>query len=276
MLAAALALGASGVWGIGDFIGGFKSRVLQPLVVMALSQPFGLGLLAIAVAVRGVGPPGREVLWASLSALFGTAGLFAFYRGLASGSMSVVAPIAGAASGVPVAIGLATGDRPGMLAIAGFVVAIGGVVLTSREPGAGKARLAAGAGWGLLALAAFGGYYVPMHAASHDDFLWAALVFRLTSVALVWSAVLVLRPRLGAARGHLRALVAVGVLDTAGNVLFGAASEHGLVSVVSVLASLYPVVTVLMARAVLRERVARSQELGVVVTIAGVVLISVG
>lgn len=276
MLAVALALAASGAWGVGDFLGGLKSRVLPPVSVMAVSQPIGLGLLILAVAIRHTGPPGSEVLWACLSAVFGTSGLFAFYRGLAAGAMSVVAPIAGASAAVPVAVGLATGDHPGSLAVLGFGVAIAGVVLTSREPDRSRARLAAGAGWGLLAMAAFGGYFVPMHAAAQHDFLWAALVFRITSTAIVWSIVLVLRPRLAATRRHLPVLAALGVLDTAGNVLFAAASAHGLVSVVSVLSALYPVVTVLIARIALGERVGRVQEVGVLVTIAGVALISTG
>ena len=137
------------------------------------------------------------------------------------------------------------------------------------------ARLAAGAGWAAIAMLAFGGYYIPMHAASHDDFLWPSFVFRLTSTALVATAWLALRPP-SARRADLPALAAIGVLDTGGNVFFAAASENGLVSVVSILASLYPVVTVLLARAVLHERVHRSQELGIALVLSGIVLISAG
>ena len=276
MLGAVLALGASVAWGVGDFLGGLKARTLPALAVMAFSQPFGLALLAVVVVVRGRPAPGWSLTWACLSALLGTTGLFAFYRGLAAGAMAVVAPIAGAAAVVPVVFGFATGERPGALRELGFVLAIGGVILTSREPRARRIRLAAGAGWGLLAMAAFGGYYVPLHEASRADFLWASLVFRMTSVTLAWSALLLLRPRIPSLRPHLPALVAVGVLDTGGNVCFAAASTRGLISAVSVLASLYPVGTVLLARATLHERVARIQELGVVATLAGVGLISVG
>jgi drug/metabolite transporter (DMT)-like permease len=276
VIAAALAIGASLAWGVGDFLGGLKARSLPALSVIACSQPFGLAVLAVVVAVRGRAAPGWSLAWACLSALLGTTGLFSFYRGLAAGAMAVVAPIAGAAAIVPVAFGLATGERPGALRELGFVLAIGGVVLTSREPRTQRLRLAAGAGWGLLAMAAFGGYYVPLHEASRGDFLWASLVFRSTSVTLAWTALLLLRPRIPVLRPHLPALVAVGVLDTGGNVCFAAASTRGLISVVSVLASLYPVGTVLLARATLHERIARIQELGVVATLAGVALISAG
>ena len=116
-----------------------------------------------------------------------------------------------------------------------------------------------------------------MHAASQEDFLWASLLFRTTSTSLVWIAMLTLRQRVSGIGPHLMALAAIGVLDTGGNVLFAAASqEHGLVSVVSVLASLYPVVTVLLARLTLGERVQRAQEAGIVVTLAGVAMISAG
>jgi drug/metabolite transporter (DMT)-like permease len=209
--------------------------------------------------------------------VFGTAGLVAFYRGMAAGAISVVAPIAGAAAVVPVVWGLATGDHPSGLQDLGFVLALGGVVATSWERTPGSARVAAGVGWAALTLVAFGGYYVPMHTASQDDFLWASLVFRLTSTSMVWLAVLLSGQRVSGIRPHLLALVTIGLADTGGNVFFAAASqEHGLVSVVSVLASLYPIVTVLLARLTLGERVQRTQEAGIVVTLAGVAMISAG
>lgn len=277
MLPAGFALAASLAWGLGDFLGGVKSRLLPALLVMGASQPFGLAILAVAVAVRGTAPPGPEIAWAALSALLGTIGLAAFYRGMATGAMSVVVPIASAAAGFPVVWGLVQGDKVSFLQELGFVAALGGSVMTSIERGGERPRLAAGAGWGLLAMLAFGGYYVPLHAAAQHDWLWPSLVFRLTSVTLVWTALLVMRTRRGGVRPHLAVLAAVGVLDTGGNVFFAAASStHGLLSVVSVLASLYPVVTVLLARFALGERVQLSQDAGVVITLAGVVLISAG
>ena len=275
MFAAALALAAAVSWGIGDFLGGLKSRTLRPIAVLIVAQPIGGALLGIWVAVRGEAPPGTDVFWASLAAIFGTIGLIAFYRGMAAGMLSIVAPIAGAGAAIPVVWGLARGDNPTGYQELGFVVALVGVVLASFERRPESARLAAGVGWAAIAMFAFGAYYVPMHAASQGDFLWAAFVFRLTSTALVATAWLALRPP-SARRADLPALAAIGVLDTGGNVFFAAASENGLVSVVSILASLYPVVTVLLARAVLHERVHRSQELGIALALSGIVLISAG
>ena len=277
-MAALLALAASLSWGVGDFLGGVKARVLPSLTVLAASQPFGLAALGIAAAARGTGIPGDEVAWAALAALFGTLGLFAFYQGMAAGAISVVAPIAAVAAGIPVIWGVAvSGDHISFLQAIGFVAAIGGSVCASLELRAERTQIAAGVGWAVLAMLAFGAYYVPMHAASAQDWLWPAFFFRCTSVTLVWSVVLIRRARPTGLRGHWPALIAIGFLDTGGNALYAAASSsHGLISVVSVLASLYPVVTVLLARLLLGERVQRTQDVGVAVALVGVVLITAG
>jgi drug/metabolite transporter (DMT)-like permease len=277
-LAALLALAASLSWGVGDFLGGVKARVLPSLLVMAASQPFGLAALGLAVAIRGTGIPGGEVAWSALAAVAGTVGLFAFYRGMAAGAISVVAPIAALAAGIPVIWGVAIdGDHISGLQGIGFVAAIGGSVAASLELRPGRTQLAAGVGWAVLAMLAFGAYYVPMHAASTQDWLWPAFLFRCTSVTLVYSVVLIRRLRPTGLRGHWPGLIAIGVLDTGGNALFAAGSSaHGLLSVVSVLASLYPVVTVLLARLMLGERVQRTQDAGVLLVLVGVVLITAG
>jgi len=275
---ALLALGASLTWGFGDFLGGLKARVLPTLTVMAASQPFGLAALGIAAVARGTAPPGDEVAWSALAAVFGTVGLFAFYRGLATGAMSIVAPIAALAVGIPVIWGVVvSGDHIQGLQAIGFVAAVGGSVAASLELKPERPQLAAGVGWAVLAMLAFGAYYVPMHTASEHDWLWPAFLFRCTSVTLVWTVVLARRSWPTGLRPHWVGLAAVGLLDTAGNALFAAASStHGLLSVVSVLATLYPVVTVLLARIILGERVQRTQDVGVVVALVGAVLITAG
>jgi drug/metabolite transporter (DMT)-like permease len=272
-----LALGASLTWGFGDFLGGLKARVLPALTVMAASQPFGLAAMGIAVAVRGTGIPGDDVAWSAVAAVFGTLGLFAFYRGLATGAMSVVAPIAAIAVGIPVIWGVVvSGDHVSSLQAVGFVAAVGGSVAASVEVRPQRTQLAAGVGWAALAMLAFGAYYIPMHAASQQDWLWPAFLFRCTSVTLVWTVVIIRRAWPSGLRPHWLALIAIGLLDTGGNALFAAASSHGLLSIVSVLASLSPVVTVLLARLVLGERVQRTQDAGVIVALVGVVLITAG
>jgi drug/metabolite transporter (DMT)-like permease len=204
--------------------------------------------------------------------------LFSFYRGMAAGAISVVAPIAAIAAGIPVIWGVAvSGDHVSGLQALGFVAALGGSVAASVELRPERTQIAAGAGWAALAMLCFGAYYIPMHAASTHDWLWPAFLFRCTSVTLVWTVVLARRIQPAGFRANWTGLVAIGILDTAGNALYAAASStHGLISVVSVLASLYPVVTVLLARLILGERVQRTQDAGVVVALVGVVLITAG
>jgi drug/metabolite transporter (DMT)-like permease len=271
----AAALLASVAWGVADFLGGLKSRTVPLLVVLLLAQVSGVLAIGLVVAIAGNAPPGTSILWAALAGVFGTVGLAAFYRGMAVGSISVVAPIAAVGAVVPVVFGITTGDDVSRLQLLGFVLALAGVALASFERHeAGDVRVAAGVPWAIAAVIGFGGYYVPMHEASEQDFLWAALVFRATVGVLAFSAWLAVRPPIGAARGHLGAIAMIGILDTAGNTLFAAAASLGEVSVVSVLATLYPVTTVALAALVLTERIDRLQLVGVVSALAGVVLIS--
>jgi drug/metabolite transporter (DMT)-like permease len=279
VLAAVLALAASVSWGVGDFLGGLKSRTLAPIAVLAVAQPVGLAAIALTVALSREPWPGSSVWLAAPAAVLGTSGILAFYRGMAAGTISLVAPIAATGALIPVAFGLATGERPSALQLGGIVLAVGGAVVTSYEPGTGGRRggLAAGIAWALVAAVAFGSFFIPMHEAAEDGFLWAVLVFRIVSTALVLVAALIFRPRLPRGRRDLTTIAVIGLADTGGNVFFAAAAaEQGLVSVVSVLASLYPVVTVILARLYLRERVGRVQEAGAAATLAGVVLVSAG
>jgi drug/metabolite transporter (DMT)-like permease len=280
--AIALALGASLSWGCSDFLAGLKSRALPVLAVLAVSQPAGLALVAVALFARGgAAPSAAEAGWAAAAGAVGVLALSAFYRGLAAGAMSVIAPVSGTAAAVPLVFGLARGERPSTLQAAGVAVAIVGVVLASREPAENAlagSRLAAGFGFAVLSALGFGFFFVAVDLAGEGgaSALWVTLVLRSASFALVLAAVLAVRPRLPRRPGTVGALLAVGALDMSANVSFAAASTRGLVSVVSVLASLYPVVVVLLARLVLKERIARLQEAGVVLVLAGVALISAG
>jgi drug/metabolite transporter (DMT)-like permease len=275
MRSIALALGASLTWGFADFFGALKGRTLGALRTLVYVQLGGLVAIALIVAIRWEGPADLDALFAIPAAVSGTLGLYAFYRGMAVGAMSIVAPIAGISAAVPVVFGIATGDRPSLWQWLGIAGALGGVFLASREPGRGG-KVAAGVGLALLAAIGFGGYFPPMHAAGNADFWWASLIFRMTSTSIILAAVAIRRPSLAVAPKQVPLLALVGVGDMLGNLLFAAASTSGLVSITSVLASLYPIITVLLARLVLRERVARSQEMGIALTLAGVALISAG
>src|SRR6266550_1243028 len=275
MRSIALALSASLTWGFADFFGPLKARTLGALRVLVYVQVGGLVVIALAVAVRGKGPADVAVLLAIPAAASGTLGLYAYYRGVAVGAMSIVAPIAGISAAVPVVVGIVSGDRPSLAQWLGIAAALGGVFLASREPGRGG-KVAAGAGLALLAALGFGGFFPPMHAAGNADFWWAVLIFRVTSTFIILAAVAIRRPPLAVAPTQVPLLALIGIGDMLGNLLFAAASTSGLVSITSVLASVYPIVTVVLARLVLKERVARSQEAGIALTLAGVALISAG
>lgn len=289
MLALNLALLSSLAWGVADFVAGLKSRSLPVVTVMLVAVVTGLLLAGAIVAGRGVEPPaGRHLGYAALSAVLGSVGLAAFYRGLAVGAMSVVAPIAATGAAVPVAFGLASGERPGAIQAAGALLAVVGVAFAAREHdprvasgegsplGARRARVARGVPLAVLAAVGLGGFLVAIDAASEGDVGWAILVNRLGSLGLLALAALVFRPRAPAGLRDAAPAVAVGVLETTANLLIAVATTLGLVSLVGVLASLYPVVTVALARVVLGERTARVQLAGAAAALGGVVLIAAG
>lgn len=284
MLAIALGLGSSVLWGLADFLGGLKSRSFPVPVVLAAMYATGLCAMASFVLATGAGPPAGEALVAGLgSGLFGIAALAAFYRALAIGTMSIVAPISATGVALPVVVGLATGDDPGVVRSIGLVVAIVGVVLASREQPAAHAggdrrtqRLSV-----VLAIVAgvgFGTYFVLAEIASRSDVGWALLLSRIAGTPIM-VAVAVLAVRRGGrmVRGRDLAIVAgIGLLDLGANAFYNTSTTIGDLSTVAVASSLYPVTTVLLAAAVLGERVRGVQRAGVVLALTGVVLIAAG
>lgn len=264
-----------------DFLGGLMARRMALLAVMTISQSGGLFVIGVAVFASGEPAPAAGfVPYAMLAGLGGVCGLAAFYRALAIGKMGVVAPISSMAVLVPVVVGLATGDRPSGLQFAGACVGLAGIVLASREAGdaaASDSRVATGAGLALLSGLGFGSFFVAMDVAADYDPLWANLANRATSLSLGWLAVLAFRPSFrGIGRRDLPVLVSIGVLEMTANVAFAFAATEGLLSITSVLSSLYPVVTILLAMLVLHERLARVQKIGAAAALVGVALIAGG
>jgi drug/metabolite transporter (DMT)-like permease len=268
-----LALAASLAWGVGDFVGPLLSRVEGVLPILFWAQIGGCFSIVVAALVHDEGPKSAAVLYASAAAVGGMVGLFAYYRGMVVGAMSVVAPVAGISAVIPVLYGIATGDDPSTAQLAGIACALVGVGLASIEHQGGRRRVAAGVGLALLAACGFGFYFPWMHAAGKVDFWWASVVFRTTCLLLVLAVVAARRTPVRLSRRTAAIAAAVGIVDTLGNACFAASSQHGLVSLTSVLASLYPIVTVLLAAAFLRERIAPLQRAGVALTLTGVVLI---
>jgi drug/metabolite transporter (DMT)-like permease len=274
-----LALAASLTWGFADFGAGFGARrVRVPLVIVA-SQIAGLLFVGLLLAVaRPHLPSAAQLGWGALAGAIGLFGLASSYRGLAVGAMGIVGPLAATAAVVPLAYGLARGERPSSLQLAGVALAFVGVLAASLERlqhEEGR-RMSAGVGFALFAALAFGCALTFMSKAAPGGAIWATFVMRATAVPIILVAVLLLGPPRDGLRASFWLIVAAGIGDTAATVMFGAATTRGLLSVVSVLASLYPVVLVAMARVVLHERIAQHQLAGVAVALTGVALISAG
>ena len=276
-----LALSAAMVYGSADFLGGLASRRRAALPVAFWAQV--AGLLALVVALPLVGPAAAtraDVLAGAVGGLFGGLGLVLLYRTLALGPMSVVAPVTAlTASVVPILAGLATGERPGTAAFAGIAVALGSVVLITREgstePHVARASTSVVA-TSLLAGSLFGLFFVCLHQTGDDAGLYPLLGARLASVPLLGLLVAARREDLrGALSGRgAGVVVASGVLDMAANVLYLVALRHGLLAVVSAITGLYPAATVILAQTVLSERMRRTQVGGLAVAGVAATLIA--
>jgi drug/metabolite transporter (DMT)-like permease len=276
-LALVLALGSSVVWGVADFSGGSLTRRLPTLPVTVLSQGAGFVPLLVAIAIRGdVGT--RSFCLGLLAGIGGGVGLASFYRALSIGTMSVVSPIAACGAVVPFVIAIARGERPSHLAIGGAVFALGGAVLASvderRSESPERARAMALAAGAAVALGLFV-YFLGL-GSREGDALSTLVGARVGSLAFLVAACAVTRTPIRVPRASLAAVAAVGLADVSANALFAFASGHGLLSLVSVLGSLYPVVTVLLAHILLGERLTRPQRFGVLVALAGVAAIASG
>ncbi|MEP6811674.1 MAG: DMT family transporter [Actinomycetota bacterium] len=274
-----LALAASLLWGFADFGAGVGARRLPVLVVAAIGQTAGLLLAgAVLLGTRASTPSREQFGWAAFAGLIGVVGIGAFYRALAIGTMGVVGPITATAAIVPVAYALVRGERPSTLQGVGVGLAVVGVVAASLEhvPERAARRFGVGVGLALIAALSFGGSLIGLSRAAPGGTAWAVFTMRASVVPLVLIAMLVLKPRLPATRRLWLLLVGVGIGDSAATLLFGAASTRGLLSVVAVLSSLYPIVIVVLARVLLAERVARPQLAGVALALTGVALISAG
>lgn len=299
-MTAVLALLASLVWGTSDFMGGVVSRRVRPVLVVAIAHTIALATLLVVAAIAGsFGAKLGYLPWSVAAGAVGLISLVAFYGALSTGTMGIVAPIAGTGAVVPVVVGLASGESPSGWQIAGIVAAVAGVVLASGPELAGRGR-ADGTGsrplvLAIVAAAGFGTVFVLIDRAAKHNVLMTLLAMRATSVsivALLGVGYLVRRRRVrvGAPAGavdadpaaraggmrwkHVPTIAIVGWTDAGANGLYGAAARHGLVSVTAVLASLYPAVTVLLARFIEGERMRPIQNIGVGLAMCGVVLLA--
>ena len=279
MVPVLLSLAASSCWGVADFLGGLQSKRVPVAVVLCVVEGAGLVVVLAIIAASGEPFPGSRA--AILSVVAGIGGIIAlgcFYRALAIGTMSIVAPISATGVSLPVVVGIATGDRLSTVVAVGLAVTVSGVVLASRERHDDAERAAAGklsVALALVAALGFGSYFVMSDAAADDSVLWLLVLSRVLPVlglaVLARARGMALPPR-----DATLLLVLAGTLDCSATGLYAVANTKGALSIVAVVGSLYPVMTLILARAVLGERIRRVQQVGVAAALAGVAMIAAG
>ncbi len=279
-MAIVLALGAAAFYGSADFMGGLASRRASALRVALGSQLAGLAVLAVGLVVVGsTTVTGLDLLAGAASGVFGALGLVTVFRALAVGPMSVVAPTTAlSAASVPVLAGVVLGERPGMTALLGIVVAfvaVGLITWERTEPGVpravGRTVLLAALAGGTV----FGLFFVFQHQAGAGAGIWPLLAARAVSIPFLAALVRREGPSPSGARSISGPVLLSGTLDMAANILFVLATRHGMLSVVSALTGLYPASTVLLAQGRLGERMQETQVLGLGVASIAAVLVAV-
>ncbi|MGL5865382.1 MAG: DMT family transporter [Dermatophilaceae bacterium] len=269
-----LALGSSVAWGTADFFAGVASRRRPPVAVVGWQQGLALVTISLVVlwqvdTVTWSGWPG----WAAVAGLSGMAGLICFYAALSSGTMGVVAPVAALGVVVPVVLGVISGEQPSAWAWVGMLVAMIGVTLASGPELSAAVSprpvLLAAVAAGCFGLALF-----CLDRGARESTLMTLWGMRATSVTVMVALAVALRTVGGVRPREVPALWLIGCGDLAANALFALASSRGQVSVAAVLGSLYPVVTALLARVVLKERLRPVQHAGVALAVGGAAVIA--
>jgi drug/metabolite transporter (DMT)-like permease len=262
-------------WGTGDFTGGIATKRSNAYTVVIVSQAIGLVLLAGLVLFLGEPvPSANDLLWGGGAGIAGTIGLVALYRGLAGGRMGVVAPVAAlVTAALPLGWGLLVEGLPAVRQIAGFWLAFVAVWFISHSADGMVTRvrdlalpIVAGLGFGL--------FLILIDRVSNAAVLWPLSAARVASVGLLLVVMVLMRPVEVPASSQLPLIVLAGIFDTGGNAFYALAARAGRLDIAAMLSSLYPAVTVLLARLVLKESISRRQWVGVVSALMAVVLIA--
>ena len=277
-----LGLTAAVLYGSGDFLGGLAARRAHVLVVLMLAEGAGVATGLVAAALSPGPPSPAGLAWGVGAGLIGGLGLIIFYIGLAAGPMSVVAPVSGLVSTVlPVAVALADGERPGAGVYAGALLCLVAIVLASSagqtSTSQQHARRGRAVAYGIAAGLSFGLFFLLIRNAGETGELWPVAAARIGELAAVLTAAAVLRRGLRLHQAGQRLLLAAagaGVIDVVANICYVAATRTGMFGLAVVLASLYPGITVLLARVVLGERLRWVQRAGLGLAAIGILLVA--
>jgi uncharacterized membrane protein len=267
-------VGSAIAWGAGDFSGGFASKKTSALSVIFYSQMIGVILLIGLQAVfPGDGWTKEQLVWGGLAGVSGVVGLVALYKGLATGRMGIVAPLSAVVTAlIPLTLALLTEGLPRQTQLMGFGLALVAIWLFAANETRSNAFRSEFA-LSFLAGAGFGLFFVCIDHISSEAILWPLIAARLASVTLI-GCILAARRQMALPPRHQLFIIALaGTLDVAGNGFFALASKLGRLDMAAVLASMYPVTTVLLARYFLKERLRRPQRIGLVAACTALVLI---
>ena len=276
---------AAATYGAADFAGGRVSRRADVFTVVFVSQLIGAVPLVLVLPFLADSAPTQQGLsWGAAAGIAGGTGVLFLYRGLAVGRMSVVAPITGVvAAALPAVFGLAIGERPGIVSLAGVVLALVAVVLvSSAPPPTDEADVelteeqSSGVSHAFAAGMSFGLFFVFLDLAGEGAGVWPLVGTRGASLGLVGTALLLLGRPLKPPAGTVVAMGAAGLLDVAANVFYLVSTRYGLLTLVAVLTSMYPAVTVLLARVILNERMIRKQLAGLALAGVAIAMIVLG
>lgn len=272
--AAGFGLLSAAIWGTGDFSGGLAARRSSLLSVTVVSNTVGVGVAFAYALVRGAPvPPLSDLLLGALAGLAGVVGILALYRALSIGRMGIAAPITAVIANIlSVGWGALSEGLPGPLRILGFVLACLGVWFVAQPEGArGRPK---GLGMAALSGLGFGAFFIALGQLSEGaDTSWPILAARVTSLVVVLIAFFSSRQKFALEPSTRPLAVGAGVLDTLGNAFYALAAQAGRLDVAAVLSSLYPAMTVLLARFVLHERFTRTQLIGALIALVAIPLI---
>ncbi len=275
-----LALISAVTYGTADFFGGLATRQAKVFAVVLTTQSAGLVAVTIAAPFLGGEWIARDAVIAAAGGLGGVLGLLCFYRSLAIGPMSVAAPLSAVlAAFVPLATGVALGERPGATAWIGIPLALGAIILFSRDEKSATGPTRAGSSVLVLSTFAglgFGSFFVALDKVSDNSGLWPVVSGRGASVIVILLVVVATRTSPALPRAVVPIAFVGGIFDTLANVFVLLANRYGDLSTVAVISSLYPVMTVALAQIVLRERFTRVHLGGSLAAITAVILIALG
>jgi len=279
-----LALIAAALYGTADFLGGAASRRAKPLAVLAITAPAGAVVMLVAAAVTGTGWAGMTAAsagWAVAGGVAGSAGLLAFYAGFVAAPMSVVSPVTAlVATVLPVGVAVAQGERPSLAVAAGAVICVAAVICVSLEPAKPreeKTRRLRALLYAVPAGASFGLYFLFLREAGTSGVVWPVIMARVSGTLVTVACCLAIRVRpldWRPDRATFGIAAVSGALDAAANVAYVLATRAGLFGLAVVITSLYPGITVLLARCVFGERMRWVQRAGLILAGIGVALVT--